>query len=148
MLAAANGATGAMMPGWLSQADVLTPLAPVINTRSDTFRVRTYGEIESGNSDVKVWCEAVVQRLPEYLVDDGRNPYDGDPPHARPMEPYDDLNGNGEYDSDEPFTDYNSDGARSFVDDYGDVKMKNPDNERFGRRFRINRCRWLTADEV
>ena len=148
MLAAANGATGAMMPGWLSQADVLTPLAPVINTRSDTFRVRTYGEIESGNSDVKVWCEAVVQRLPEYLVDDGRNPYDGDPSHARPMEPHDDLNGNGEYDSDEPFTDYNSDGARSFVDDYGDVKMKNPDNERFGRRFRIIRFRWLTADEV
>ena len=148
MLAAANGATAAMMPGWLSQADVLTPLAPVINTRSDTFRVRSYGEIESENSDVKVWCEAVVQRLPEYLVDDERNPYDGDPPHARPMEPYDDLNGNGQYDSDEPFTDYNSDGTRSFVDDYGDVKMKSPYNERFGRRFRIVRFRWLTADEV
>jgi hypothetical protein len=150
MLAAANGVTGAMMPGWLSQADVLTPLAPVISARSDTFRVRAYGEVEIDRSNVKVWCEAIVQRVPEYIVPhgDGGDYDEGDPPHARPMEPYDDLNGNGEYDSDEPFTDYNLDETRSFIDDYGDLEMQNLDNERFGRRFRIVRFRWLSEDEV
>ena len=116
MLAATNGVTGAMMPGWLSQADVLTSLAPIANVRSDTFVVRTYGDIEPDYPGVKVWCEAIVQRVPEYIVDDVQDSYDGDTPHARPMEPYDDLNGNGERDTGEPFTDYDSNGKHSFID--------------------------------
>ncbi len=148
MLAATNGVTGAMMPGWLSQADVLTSLAPIANVRSDTFVVRTYGDIEPDYPGVKVWCEAIVQRVPEYIVDDVQDSYDGDTPHARPMEPYDDLNGNGERDTGEPFTDYDSNGKHSFIADYGAQKLQNPDNKRFGRRFRIVRFRWLTADEV
>jgi hypothetical protein len=149
MLAATNGATGAMMPGWLSQADVLTPLAPVISARSDTFRIRAYGEVGPDNPEVKVWCEAIVQRIPEYIVDYAEGASEeGDPPHARPMEPYHDLNENGEYDSGEPYTDYNWDESRGFIYDYGDEEMQNPDNERFGRRFRIVRFRWLSKDEV
>ena len=142
MLAAANGVTGAMMPGWLSQADVLTPLAPVINARSDTFRVRAYGDAGPDYPDIKVWCEAIVQRVPEYVEDES------DPPHARPMEPYQDSNGNGKHDTDEPFSDYDADGSHSFNDDYGDLQLQHPDNERFGRCFRIVRFRWLSADEV
>ena len=148
MLAATNGVSGAMIPGWLSQADVLTSLAPVINARSDTFRVRAYGDGGPNYPDVKVWCEAIVQRLPEYVVDAWERPDEGDPPHFRPMEPYDDLNDNGERDSDEKFLDYDSNGEHSFIDDYGDKQLQNPDNERFGRRFRIVRFRWLSADEV
>ena len=146
-LATANAVSGAMMPGWLSQADVLTSLAPVANVRSDTFVVRSYGELNSEGLKPRAWCEAIVQRIPEYLVDEHRNS-NGDPPNARPQEPFEDLNGNGKYESDEPFTDYDSSGDRSFISDHGAEQIKNPLNERFGRRFRIIRFRWLTADEV
>ncbi|MFP6886638.1 MAG: hypothetical protein VB997_03720, partial [Opitutales bacterium] len=154
MLAATNGVTGAMMPGWLSQADVLTSLAPVINVRSDTFLVRTYGDVEPNYPGVKVWCEAIVQRLPEYVVDGtgyvsgSGSSYAGDPVHARPTEPFEDLNGNGLRDSDEPFTDHNLDGRHGLADEYGGVRINNSLNQRFGRRFRILRFRWLTEDEV
>lgn len=147
-LAPTHAATGAMMPGWLSQADVLTSLAPVSNVRSDTFVVRTYGEVSSRGQKARAWCEATLQRVPEYLLDEHRNPSRGDPSHARPGEPFEDLNGNGRHDSDEPFTDYDSSGERSFLSDHGGEPIKNELNERFGRRFRIIRFRWLNPDEV
>ncbi|MET0262079.1 MAG: hypothetical protein ABW223_04225, partial [Rariglobus sp.] len=61
-------ATGA--PGFLLQSDLLTPLAPAMSARSDTFRVRTYGETRNpatGEIVGRAWCEAVVQRMPEFV---------------------------------------------------------------------------------
>jgi hypothetical protein len=55
---------------WLTQADIMTALAPVLFTRSDTFIVRAYGEAVNpitNNTEGRAWCEAVVQRLPEYF---------------------------------------------------------------------------------
>ena len=61
-----NAADGS--PGVLNQADLLTPIAPVLTARGDTFRIRGYGEAGSPNgTKVRAWCEAVVQRVPEYL---------------------------------------------------------------------------------
>lgn len=61
-----NTADGA--PGTINQADLLTPLAPQLTVRGDTFRIRAYGEAaDEKNSKVRVWCEATVQRVPEYL---------------------------------------------------------------------------------
>ena len=61
-----NTADGA--PGVINQADILTPLAPILTARGDTFRIRAYGEAgPTGGTKVKAWCEAVVQRVPEYL---------------------------------------------------------------------------------
>ena len=61
-----NTADGA--PGVLTQADILTPIAPVMTARGDTFRIRAYGEAGPvGGPKIQAWCEAVVQRLPEYL---------------------------------------------------------------------------------
>jgi len=61
-----NTADGA--PGILTQADLLTPIAPVLTVRGDTFRIRSYGESASGTEPkVRAWCEAVIQRLPEYI---------------------------------------------------------------------------------
>jgi hypothetical protein len=57
-------------PVYINQADILTPIAPIIQARSDTFVVRSYGETRSPDGTrvlARAWCEAVVQRVPEYL---------------------------------------------------------------------------------
>ncbi len=58
-------------PGYLLQADVLSPLAPVLSARSDTFTIRTYGDVINPLTrqvEGRAWCEAVVQRTPDYTV--------------------------------------------------------------------------------
>jgi hypothetical protein len=55
---------------WLTQGDILTALAPVLFPRSDTFVIRTYGEVVNPSTNAtegRAWCEAIVQRVPEYL---------------------------------------------------------------------------------
>ncbi|MEO5712849.1 MAG: hypothetical protein ABIT37_05115 [Luteolibacter sp.] len=66
--------TGVGIPGYLTQADVLQSIAPVMAARSDTFTIRAYGEAKdaSGKVTATSWCEAVVQRMPEFL--DKANP--------------------------------------------------------------------------
>ena len=56
-------------PAYISQADILQPIAPILNARSDTFLIRSYGEALAPDGTVlaKAWCEAVVQRYPAYL---------------------------------------------------------------------------------
>ena len=76
--AASQGHRSALAPGWLSQADVLGVLGPVLTVRSDTFLVRAYGDAvnpATGAVECRAWCEAVVQRVPDYV-----DP--GDPPEA------------------------------------------------------------------
>ncbi len=68
------GSKSTGIPGWLTQADILQSLGPVLAARSDTFVIRTYGESRNpldttttGAPLARAWCEAVVQRLPEYV---------------------------------------------------------------------------------
>lgn len=51
-------------PGIVKQADVLTPIAPILSARSDSFIIRAYGESvdAAGKVNAKAWCEAVVER--------------------------------------------------------------------------------------
>jgi len=60
-------ATGA--PGFLTQGDILSSVGSVISVRSDTFRIRAYGEALDPDQKIvaRAWCEAVVQRLPEFV---------------------------------------------------------------------------------
>ncbi len=53
-------------PSYLTQADLLQKIGPVLSARSDTFIIRAYGEslTPSGEIAAKSWCEAVVQRVP------------------------------------------------------------------------------------
>jgi hypothetical protein len=46
---------------------LLTPLAPFASARSDTFLIRSYGEARSGTETARAWCEAVVQRTPDFV---------------------------------------------------------------------------------
>ena len=57
------------IPGYLMQADVLAAVANQLAPRGDTFRIRGYGSATDAKGRViaEAWCEAVVQRLPEYL---------------------------------------------------------------------------------
>ena len=59
-------------PGALRQGDFLQAVGSFINVRSDTFRIRAYGEKRSGSGanmvvTARAWCEAIVQRLPDYI---------------------------------------------------------------------------------
>ncbi|MGE9291862.1 MAG: hypothetical protein ACQKBT_12760, partial [Puniceicoccales bacterium] len=52
-----------------------------MSARSDSFVIRTYGDARNpvtGEVIAKAWCEAVVQRLPDYLG--------GDAPETQPAE--------------------------------------------------------------
>lgn len=121
---AATGYTAFAAPGWVTQADILRPLAPYMTPRSDTFRIRAYGESKSTQGKViaRIWCEAIVQRVPEYIA---------------PSEEIDGQANNGNAPTESLLT---------------NTGNKNPAfndlNRKFGRQFRIVHFRWLNQDEI
>ncbi|HEY9153569.1 MAG TPA: hypothetical protein VIM69_00475 [Opitutaceae bacterium] len=63
-----NSAEGA--PTIISQGDLMQGLASIATVRGDTFKIRAYGEaLEANGTTVlaRAWCEAVVQRVPEFV---------------------------------------------------------------------------------
>ncbi len=57
-------------PGWVTQADLLQSIGPALSARSDTFVIRTYGDVRNpatGEIEGRAWCEAVVQRRIDYV---------------------------------------------------------------------------------
>ncbi|MBJ7256307.1 MAG: hypothetical protein JHC69_05840, partial [Akkermansiaceae bacterium] len=65
-------------PGYVKQGDLLTSLGPMIAVRGDTFLIRGYGDARDASGKnvlARSWCEAVVQRVPDY-VDPTNNAYD------------------------------------------------------------------------
>ncbi len=108
------------LPGYFSQADLLTPLAPALSVRGDTFVIRAYGYTsETGGGDepaAEAWCEAVVQRNPPY-VDQGNGP--SVPPYTR-----------------------STDGSLSPNSALAEI------NRTFGRAFEVVSFRWLSEDEI
>ncbi len=114
-----NRSTG--IPGWLTQADVLQALGPVLAARSDTFVVRAYGEVvdpldanatsttlgpAAASIQARAWCEAVVQRMPDY----------SDPTNSPAVAP--------------------TDPAFTFA------------NKQFGRKFQVVAFRWLSPSDI
>jgi len=67
--AAVTGNTGAGAPGEISQGDVLSAIGSFVSVRSDTFRIRGYGDARdaTGKITARAYCEAIVQRIPDYL---------------------------------------------------------------------------------
>jgi hypothetical protein len=57
----------------LTQEQFLAELAPVLTVRSDTFRIRGYGEalnpVDPAGIEATAYCEAIVQRTPDLAPD-------------------------------------------------------------------------------
>lgn len=66
---AATGLSGEGAPGYVTQADILMPLAPLVRVRSDTFKIRAYGEAHNsrGKVEARAYCESIVQRYPDFV---------------------------------------------------------------------------------
>jgi hypothetical protein len=66
---AEQGSAGFGSPGIVKQADILTPISPVLSARSDSFIIRSYGEAvdKDGKVLARAWCEAVVERDNEFV---------------------------------------------------------------------------------
>ena len=108
------------IPGDITQAKLLEPLAPRLSARSDTFRIRSYGEVRSTDGTKVIayaMCEAVVQRVPEYF------------------DPLTDAANNEPWDEDTTLEDTT-------------LKPLNKNNKKFGRRFNVISFRWLTPNEI
>lgn len=110
------------LPGYLSQGDLLSSLAPTLTARGDTFRIRAYGEARDAEKKIvaRAWCEAIVQRTPGYL----------DISDEAALRPYVFASSNAS----QPFLKNNDELAEA--------------NRRFGRRFEVASFRWLNPDEV
>ena len=65
------------IPGWVTQADVLQVIGPVISARSDTFCIRARGDARdsAGRIIATSYCEAIVQRIPDF-IDPANEPHD------------------------------------------------------------------------
>ncbi len=66
---------------YVDQADILRHFSEQLTPRGDTFVIRTYGDALDPNGKViaRAWCQAVVQRLPDYVDST-------DAPHKKPSE--------------------------------------------------------------
>ena len=94
----------------------------ITTVRSDTFRIRAYGDSRNNAGKVicTAVCEAIVQRIPDYV----------DP-------------------ADAPWQTPSSSGVNHPFNQLGTVdNLTSEANERFGRRFVMKSFRWLTSGEV
>lgn len=74
-----NDGIPVMAPSYLRQSDVLSLIGPLLSTRSDTFVIRSYGEVahpRTGKIQTRAYCEATVQRFPEYVDSQSNRPTD------------------------------------------------------------------------
>ncbi|MFK7910127.1 MAG: hypothetical protein AB8F34_05940 [Akkermansiaceae bacterium] len=117
---AAVGSRFAGIPGYVIQSDLLKPIANTLAVRDDTFRIRAYGDSVDSNGIIiaRAWCEAIVQRMPEYA--------------------------DGSDDPEVPAREVDSNGDFSSIDN----TALSPLNRRFGRKFKIVSFRWLSGTEI
>lgn len=114
-------------PGYLTQSDILDPLAPNLTSRGDTFTIRAFGSsIQNGQTFATAYLEATIQRSPNYLQHKKINA-ETSATGNYPTEPTIIL---------DPLT--------------GQINQGNltQTNKKFGRRFIIKSFRWLNADEI
>ena len=66
---AAVGSTAFGLPGWIRQADILRPIAPILSARDDTFTIRAYGDARDSTDKITATavCEVVVHRVRDFV---------------------------------------------------------------------------------
>jgi len=118
------------IPGFLTQGDILEPLAPAMTVRGDSFLIRCYGEARDQQDRVMsvAYLEAVIMRSPEYVV-------------ATPVHTIGALGSSG----DSAITPaLMIDPATGAISESGLSEV----NQLFGRKFFIETMRWLSPAEV
>ncbi len=172
LLAVEHLASAANKPGWVMQGDLLSPLAPVSSARSDTFIIRVMGET-AAKSSARAWIEVVVQRTPDYVKSDLDAPHHR--PHEPFRD--ENFNGYWDNGYDEEWLDLNRNGnVKDYPDLPGESESRFRDgmisdlrlnldpqeddpssdlgisiqgiNQRFGRKFKIVRFRWIREQDV
>jgi hypothetical protein len=94
---AASGPAASHAPGFLTQADLLSRLGPCLSARSDTFRVRFYGETKDnsptneGTDESHFRGEAIFQRLPDVVEQDEAPSESSDSPDSPEKEDWNGL---------------------------------------------------------
>jgi hypothetical protein len=176
LLAVEHLATGANKPGWVMQSDLFSPLIPVTTSRSDTFVIRVQGDTSSP-SPANAWIELVVQRTPDYVKpdldaphhrphepfkdvnlngfwDNGRGEHWIDLNQNADVFDQPDLPGVGELGKQKDYRDgllsdlkLNMDPQEEDIESQSQISYLGT-NQRFGRKFKIVRFRWLRANEV
>ncbi|MDA8989476.1 hypothetical protein N9H22_03320 [Opitutales bacterium] len=176
LLAVEHLATGANKPGWVMQSDLLSPLIPVTSARSDTFIIRVMGETNN-DSPARAWAELVVQRTPDYVKadldaphhrphepikdinlngywDNGLNEHWIDLNRNGDTQPQPDLPGVGELGRQKDYRDgmlsdlkLQMDPQEEDIESTSQISYQGI-NQRFGRKFKIIRFRWLREKDV
>jgi hypothetical protein len=114
-------------PGYIMQADILSALGSNLRARSDTFIIRSYGESRdtSGKVLARAWCEATVQRTPQWAL-----PTDIEPTITDPS-----------YSGSDPAGD-------KVVRPWRANPALPAENKKFGRIYKLVDFRWLNPSEV
>ncbi|MGN0834998.1 MAG: hypothetical protein ACI4QA_04120 [Candidatus Spyradosoma sp.] len=125
--------------GYLTQGDVLSSLGAGMTVRSDTFTIRAYGDVFglSGNAEARAYCEAVVQRLPDWVADE-----EDEVLESADKTIFDSLQVRRNYRSQSLGND------EHFFEKFERNTQLKAVNRLFGRRFKIVSFRWLTPDEI
>lgn len=117
---AARGSHYTGIPGYVMQADLLKAMGGTLTVRDDTFVIRAYGDARDSRGKIisRAWCEATIQRMPEYLAPDATDNSAEKPAYTSKV-------GN------QP--------TRTALSDI---------NRKYGRKFSIVSFRWLAPNEV
>lgn len=126
-------------PGYLTQGDILSSLGAGMAVRSDTFTIRAYGDVFglSGLPEARAYCEAVVQRLPDWVADEEDSVLENDDKTL-----FDSLLVK------EKYRNQSLDGDEHFFEKFERNTTLKPVNRLLGRRYKIVSFRWLSPDEV
>lgn len=113
-------------PGYLTQGDILEPLAPAMTVRGDTFTIRCYGEsLEGTKIKATAYIEAVVVRTPNYIDDAPLN----STPNQNNL-------------ATDPAMKLNF--ASGSVNEGSLTDL----NNKYGRKFKVKSFRWLSSSEI
>ena len=126
-------------PGYLTQGDILSSLGAGMAVRSDTFTIRAYGDVFglSGLPEARAYCEAVVQRLPDWVADEEDSVLENADKTL-----FDSLQVKKNYRNQSLGSD------EHFFEKFERNTTLKPINRLLGRRYKIVSFRWLSPDEI